>query len=146
MHSYLFRFALCGGGRGGHGEMNLARIILNIVAVFVVCHIPRWDIRTLTRLWPYFVWWKRSGARTNKIPVTSALLFSKLFLLHKIIILVTIIKHRLCKKGAQNNMDIYSWLQLFVNSFCFYFLTKSLFSSDPSIFDANPNLKCDLFY
>lgn len=31
----------CGGGRGGHGEMNLARIILNIVAVFVICHIPR---------------------------------------------------------------------------------------------------------
>ena len=37
------RFSLhCGGGRGGHGEMNLARIILNIVAVFVLCHIPRY--------------------------------------------------------------------------------------------------------
>ncbi len=28
-------------GRSGHGEMNLARVIINIVAVFVLCHIPR---------------------------------------------------------------------------------------------------------
>ena len=34
----------CAGGRGGHGEMNLARVILNIVSVFVICHIPRYFI------------------------------------------------------------------------------------------------------
>ena len=35
------RFSLHSRGRGGHSEMNFARVILNIVTAFVACHAPR---------------------------------------------------------------------------------------------------------
>ena len=47
------RFAGHHTGRSGHGELNLATVIIIIVTIFVICHLPRsgHDYIYTVRLW-----------------------------------------------------------------------------------------------